>query len=195
LFDWVDSSEQTAETTFTGAYGYRHHFRRYLNAAQLNDANFDLEVNFLEYWEHAPDGSVTHFAWVTNLPVTDANLMTLMRGGPAISHNCRHGRQHLSTVLMHLMMLTFLIDQIRQRWCRLFQAVLTAAGSKARLWRKLRARFDPCLIPDWETLSRSIIAPPQIRLEPRDLVTAGRDRACSICILRGKTVRQPPCVR
>lgn len=28
----------------------------------LNDANFDLEVNFYEYWEHAPDGSVIHFS-------------------------------------------------------------------------------------------------------------------------------------
>jgi hypothetical protein len=134
----VDSSEQTAETTFADAHGYRHRFR-YLNAAPLNDANFDLEVNFLEYWEHAPDGSVIHFAWVTNLPITDANLMTLMRGARArwkienetfntlknqgyhFEHNFGHGRQHLSTVLMHLMMLAFLIDQIQQRCCRLFQ--------------------------------------------------------------------------
>jgi hypothetical protein len=181
LFDWVDSREQTVETTFTDAHGYRHRFR-YLNAAPLNDAHFDLEVNFLEYWEHAPDGTVTHFAWVTNLPITDANLMTLMRGARArwkienetfntlknqgyhFEHNFGHGRQHLSTVLMHLMMLAFLIDQIQQRCCRLFQAALTAAGSKARLWRKLRTRFDLCLIPDWETLWHSIIAPPQLAL-------------------------------
>ncbi|MFB1488902.1 MULTISPECIES: hypothetical protein [unclassified Thiocapsa] len=49
----------------------------------LNDANFDLEVNFLEYREHAPDGSVTHFSWVTDIPVEDTNLMTLMRGARA----------------------------------------------------------------------------------------------------------------
>jgi hypothetical protein len=41
---------------------------------------------------------------------------------------------------------------------------LTAARSKARLWRKLRTRFDLCLIPDWEALYRSIIAPPPIAL-------------------------------
>ncbi|MFN2282945.1 MAG: transposase, partial [Anaerolineae bacterium] len=75
-----------------------------------------------------------------------------------------HGHQHLSTVLMHLMMLAFLIDQIQQRCCRLFQAALTAARSKTRLWQKLRTRFDLCLIPDWGTLYRSIIAPPPIAL-------------------------------
>jgi hypothetical protein len=68
-------------------------------------------VNFLEYWEHAPDGSVIHFAWVTNLPMTHANLMTLMRGARArwkienetfntlknqgchFEHNFGHGRE------------------------------------------------------------------------------------------------------
>jgi hypothetical protein len=30
----------------------------YLNGVPLNDAHFDLEVNFLEYWEQAPEGTV-----------------------------------------------------------------------------------------------------------------------------------------
>jgi hypothetical protein len=53
---------------------------------------------------------------------------------------------------MHLMMLAFLIDQIQQHCCRLFQAAVAAAKSKTRLWRKLRNRFDLCLIPSWEVL-------------------------------------------
>jgi hypothetical protein len=125
-------------------------------------------VNSLEYWEHAPDGTVTHFAWVTDIPVEPNNLMTLMRGARArwkienetfntlknqgyhFEHNFGHGHRHLSTVLMHLMMLAFLIDQIQQRGCRLFQAAVTAAKSKTRFWRQLRTRFDLCLIPDWD---------------------------------------------
>jgi hypothetical protein len=69
---------------------------------------------------------------------------------------------------MHLMMLAFLIDQIQQRCCRLFQTALRAARSKSRLWRKLRSRFDLCLIPDWEALYYSIIVPPQIALAGND---------------------------
>jgi hypothetical protein len=65
---------------------------------------------------------------------------------------------------MYLTMRAFLIDQIHQRCCRLFQAAVTAAKSKTRLWRKLRTRFDLCLIPDWEALYRSNIRPPQIAL-------------------------------
>jgi hypothetical protein len=184
LFDWVAASEQTAEASFSDEKGFRHRFR-YLNVVPLNDANFDLEVNFLAYWEHAPDGSVTHFSWVTDIPVDNSNLMTLMRGARArwkienetfntlknpgyhCEHNFGHGNQLLSTVLMHLMMLAFLIDQIQQRCCRLFQAALTAAKSKTRLWRKLRNRFDLCLIPSWEVLYQSIIQPPRLPL-PHD---------------------------
>jgi hypothetical protein len=181
LFEWVAATEQTAETTLTDQRGSRHRFR-YLNGAPLNEANFELEVNFLEYWEHAPDGTVTHFAWVTDIPINDRNLMILMRGARArwkienetfntlknqgyhFEHNFGHGHQHLSTVLMHLMMLAFLIDQIQQRCCRLFQSAWRAVHSKRRLWQKLRSRFELCLIPDWETLYRSIIAPPPIPL-------------------------------
>ena len=184
LFDWVAATPETAEATFTNEKGFRHRFR-YLNGAPLNDANFDLEVNFLEYWEHAPDGTVTHFSWVTDIPIHENNLMTFMRGARArwkienetfntlknqgyhFEHNFGHGNNHLSTVLMHLMMLAFLIDQIQQHGCRLFQAAVTAAQGKTRLWRKLRSRFDLCLIPDWETLYRSIIQPPLLPL-PHD---------------------------
>jgi hypothetical protein len=184
LFDWVAATPETAEATFTDGKGVRHRFR-YLNGAPLNDANFDLEVNFFAYWEHAPDGTVTHFSWVTDFTIDDSNLMTLMRGARArwkvenetfntlknqgyhFEHNFGHGNNTLSTVLMHLMMLALLIDQIQQRGCRLFQAAFTAAQSKTRLWCKLRSRLDLCLIPDWDTLYRSIIQPPLLPL-PHD---------------------------
>ena len=35
--------------------GVRHAFR-YLNDVPLNDTHFELEVNFLEYWETRPNG-------------------------------------------------------------------------------------------------------------------------------------------
>ncbi len=47
-------TQTTAEVTLTDAAGTRHRFR-YLNGVPLNDANFDLEVNFLEYWETKPE--------------------------------------------------------------------------------------------------------------------------------------------
>ncbi|CRI64914.1 transposase (fragment) [Thiocapsa sp. KS1] len=96
--------------------------------------------------------------------IENETFNTLKNQGDHFEHNFGHGKQYLSTVLKHLMMLAFLIDQIQQRCCRLFEAALTAAKSKTRLWRKLRNRFDLCLIQSREVLYRSILHPPQIPL-------------------------------
>ena len=114
----VKSHEHTDE------HGVHHRFR-YLNAAPLNDTHFELEVNFLQYWETRPDGKAQHFSWVTDLPIDDANVMALMRGararwrienetfntlknqGYCFEHNFGHGERHLSTVFAYLMMLAF----------------------------------------------------------------------------------------
>ena len=82
LFDWVDNTPGTRTAEFAGEDGVRHRFR-WLNGAPLNDANFDLEVNFLEYWETAPGGKTRHFSWVTDLPVDRDNLTELMRAARA----------------------------------------------------------------------------------------------------------------
>jgi hypothetical protein len=48
LFEWVAASEHTAKATLIDASGWRH--------------CLDLEVNFLEYWEQVPDGTVQYFS-------------------------------------------------------------------------------------------------------------------------------------
>ena len=40
-----------------------------------------------------------------------------------------------------LMMLAFLVDQVQQLACPLFQAVLKKVGSKRVLWERLRSHF------------------------------------------------------
>jgi len=169
LFDWVENTPATAHYEQTDAQGVHHRFR-YLNKAPLNDANFELEVNFLEYWETRPNGKTLHFSWVTDISIHEQNLMTLMRAGRArwkienetfntlknqgyhFEHNFGHGYQHLSTVMAFLMMLAFLIDQIQQRCCTLFNRALEASKSKTRFWRQFRGLFLNYLIPDWEAL-------------------------------------------
>ena len=173
LFDWVANTGDTAAYQYEDENGVLHEFR-YLNGAPLNDANFDLEINFLEYWETKPSGKKTHFSWVTDIALTDANVMRLMRGARArwkienetfntlknhgyhFEHNFGHGHQHLSTVMVHLMMLAFLIDQIQQRCCRLFNRALVSAKSKTRFWRRVRGLFQHFLIPDWEAMYSGI---------------------------------------
>ena len=173
LFDWVETSPQTQTHAYTDEHGVTHRFR-YHSGVPLNDTHFDLEVNFIEYWEEKPNGKVQHFSWVTDLALTPDTLMSVMRAARArwrienetfntlknqgyhFEHNFGHGQQHLATVWMHLMMLAFLIDQIQQRCCGLFQCAVEKAGTRTRFWRQIRERFNSLLVPDWETLYGSI---------------------------------------
>ena len=161
LFEQVQVAEQEGRVTHyerrdRGA-GIVHQFR-FINDMPLNAARSDVRVNFIEYWEVSQD-NVQHFSWVTDFRVTKQNVYKLMRGGRArwkienetfntlknqgynIDHNYGHGEQHLSVVLVMLMMLAFLVDQTQQLCCALFQAVWAKLGSKRLLWERIRALF------------------------------------------------------
>ena len=161
LFGYVAAAEQAGRVTYydrddpeTGL----HHRFRFSSDVPLNESNDALRVNFLECWEWAGD-QVQHFSWVTDLRVHKGTVYQLMRGGRArwrienetfntlknqgyhFEHNFGHGYQHLSVVFAVLMMLAFLVDQVQQLCCPLFQAVWAKLGSKRRLWERMKALF------------------------------------------------------
>ena len=146
-----------------------------LNDVPLNDTHFELEVNFLEYWETRPNGREQHFAWVTDLPIDDANVMALMGAararwrienetfntlknqGYCFEHNFGHGKKHLATVFAYLMMLAFLIDQSQQRGCAVFRKARHKAERAGYFWERVRALFLHLPLADWETLYQAIV--------------------------------------
>jgi DDE family transposase len=161
LFEQVEAAERAGRVTYydrdNAATGLFHRFR-FVSDVPLNEAHTDLRVNFLECWEWN-GGNVQHFSWITDLRVNKGTVYQLMRGGRArwrienetfntlknqgyhFEHNFGHGYEHLSVVFAILMMLAFLVDQVQQLCCPLFQAVWAKLGSKRRLWEKMRALF------------------------------------------------------
>ena len=161
LFQQVAAAEQAGRVTSydreNPATGIHQHFR-FVSDVPLNASNADLRVNFLECWATV-NSQVQHFSWVTDLCVTKGTVYQIMRGGRArwrienetfntlknqgyhFEHNYGHGYQHLSVVFAVLMMLAFLVDQVQQLCCPLFQAVWAKLGSKRRLWERMRALF------------------------------------------------------
>jgi len=149
-------------------YGYR-----FVNDLALNASHPDLRVNFLEHW--IIDGEHTQlFTWVTDLVLTPESVIpiacggrtrwkvenetfnTLKNQGYQLEHNYGHGEQHLATVFAFLMMLAFLVDQVQELSCRLFQAARAYYRSRTTLWERLRGRVTDFYIPDWHTLWQSL---------------------------------------
>jgi hypothetical protein len=142
----------------------------------LNESNRDLLVNFVSCTVDKGDRS-TMFSWVTDLPLTPKTTMLplIERGGRArwkienetfntlknqgyhFEHNYGHGFQHLSTVLMMLMMLAFLVDQTAQLACPLFRAAYEKARTRRTLWEKQRVLFFELAFENMAQLYQRII--------------------------------------
>jgi hypothetical protein len=146
--------EEVAHAT-TDVDGVRYTFR-FKNDVGLNASRQDVRVNVFSAEATFPDQSTKSFTWITDLLITTDNVYQLMRGGRArwkvenetfntlknqgynFEHNYGHGHHNLSTVLAILMMLAFLVDQILQKCCPLFQLALQTMKRKIRLWERLR---------------------------------------------------------
>jgi hypothetical protein len=144
--------------------------------APLNKSNRDRLVTFVEYWEDNPNkGKEQHFSWITDLKITEENVVLFMRGARArwkienetfntlknqgyqFGHNFGLGKQYLSEVFVLLMMLAFLVDQIQQLCCPLFQAAWKRWKTKRSLWEKVRSKFHEFHIETMEELYRALI--------------------------------------
>lgn len=182
LFQFIDNAAEQGKTTEfvveDEKKSHIHHCFRLLNNVPLNASNQDLRVNFIEYWQHdSKTGKILHFTWITDFTVSRENAMQIMRGGRArwkienetfntlknqgyhFEHNYGLGKQHLSTVFVLLMMLAFLVDQIQQLCCQLFNAALKRARGKKNFWDWVRSLFRVMMLESMEQLYRVILNP------------------------------------
>jgi hypothetical protein len=167
LFDQLESSENTLYYEERTNDGYYHQFH-FLNDISLNKSNLDVKVNLIEYRQTDAKGKETSFSWVTNIYVSIANIMIIMRGGRArwkvenetfntlknlgynFGHNYGHGKKYLSTIFCMLMMLAFLIDQIQEVCCPLFRKCRAALHTYRELWENMRVLFRRVVLGSWE---------------------------------------------
>jgi len=135
----------------------------------------DCHVNFLECWETSPKGKVQHFSWVTDFTLSNENIYQIMRGGRArwrienetfntlknqgyhFEHNFGHGEKNLSTVMAHLMLLAFLMDQVQGFTCSMFQQAMIASKGKLRFWRRVRSVFTEMYVNSWDDMYSGFI--------------------------------------
>lgn len=157
----MDEFDQDRVKVITWKEGERTCEIHFVNGLPLNASNQDLLVGFLGYTEYDADGNILkQFAWVTDLEITRRNCHDLVRAGRTrwkienetfntlknqgyhFEHNFGHGERHLAVVFAMLMMLAFLVNQVEQLCCPLFQAVHAKLGSKRKLWEQLRSHYQ-----------------------------------------------------
>jgi hypothetical protein len=159
---------------------YQFHW---LNNVALNESHPNIRVNFLYCQETDEKGNQKTFTWVTSLPITKANVCQIMRAGRSrwkienetfntlknqgyhFEHNYGHGYKNLSTVLVYLMFLAFLLDQIVQRCHRAFQILWQAARTKKKLWALIRGLFDSQIFESFQAIYLTIATLLRTQLE------------------------------
>jgi hypothetical protein len=183
MFNLVDEAAERGEVTELvipdSSKANTTHCFRFINAVPLNKASEgELLVNFLEHWEVETKDSeaivCNRFSWVTDLEISQDNVMEIMRCGRArwrienetfntlknqgynLGHNYGLGKKHLSAVFMHLMLLAFFVDQVQQFCCPLFQAARAKLRTNRALWERMRNYFHTFIAPSMETILRMI---------------------------------------
>ena len=177
LIEWQDQMKADGSVC-----GYR-----YALGVPINATYKKLEVNYLEWWEIDKNGRQKVFTWVTNLAITPDNVIELARSARArwrienevfnvlknqgyeFGRNYGHGKKYLSSTLAAITMLAFLVDQIQEQACRVFQEARARRRTKKSLWEKMRAAMELFWIPDWETMMALMIDPDAVRAMPEPL--------------------------
>jgi len=70
------------------------------------------------------------------------------------------------------MMLAFLIDQVQELCCKLFQKARKKSGTKYNLWEKIKGLLEYFKFDNWEMLLRKIVYSIQLPAEESMLDTS-----------------------
>lgn len=175
LFDWIRGLELEESSVSVKANSYKF---RFINNIPLNNTTKAPDVNFLECISTEVKGrKVTEkqFTWVTDHNITKKNVYELMKGGRCrwkienetfntlknqgyqFEHNFGHGKKNLMSVFILIMMIAFLIDQIQEAACGLFQAALQKTITRRDLWNNMKNYFFTYFIDSWKHLFTAII--------------------------------------
>ena len=90
---------------------------------------------------------------------------TLKNQGYHFEHNYGHGYENLCSVMTMLMMLAFLIDQVQQLCCKVYQKARKHVGTLRRFFEKIQNRIDIAAWDSWYHLL-TFIGDPESRPPP-----------------------------
>lgn len=176
---WVKEASQDDRPTFTETVHGITSTYSYMNKVPLNGSKQAPLVTVVSL-EETKKERTTKWMWMTDLQVDLKNIREFTKGGRArwrienetfntlknqgyeCEHNFGHGKKHLHTLLTHLMMLSFFIDQCLQHLNKRFQQAYVKRGSKKALWENMLVCLYTFEIPSFESLYEFIVHPPPL---------------------------------
>jgi len=182
LFQWVnelDGLGQGQRLKLTDDKGRVHHYH-WVNQVPLNGSRNADQVNFFDYSLQVGEKITYHNSWVTDICVSENNVVKLVKAGRArwkienetfntlknqgyhIEHNFGHGQQYLSNNFFVLNLLAFFIHQILELCDRGYQHCRSKFSSRKEYWNHLRAAIHMMLFRSFEHLLRYMADPPEI---------------------------------
>ena len=179
LADWVASADAQDKPSFTETIKGVTSTYSYMCDVPLNESKDSCRVTVVSLSETKKE-KTTKWMWVTDLSVDLTTIKEFTKGGRArwrienetfntlknqgyeFEHNFGHGKKNLHTVLAHLMMLAFFIDQCLQHVNKRFSEAYARRGSKKALWENMLVCLYTFEIPNFESLYHFIVHPPPL---------------------------------
>lgn len=172
------------------------HRYRYRSNVRINQSMKSPKVNFVEFWEEISWADVKgkkqqqkyHSAWLTDIPLNQESIITIMKGGRArwkienetfntlknqgynLEHNYGYGEKNLSVNFIMMMFLAFFIDQIQLSSCQKFKQIMSQLTRKSYVWQELIAQLRQLFFDDWEQFYGLIVG--DFRLEAKLINTS-----------------------
>jgi hypothetical protein len=176
-----DGMVQTEDRVWTGRIHERWSYR-YVNHVPLTASPKALAVNWCDLTITAEETGVVlyHNAFATNLSITDRTIRPIVAAGRArwkienennnvlknhgyhLEHNFGHGQQHLSTVLVILILLAFLLHTVLQLCNQQYQQLRLKLVTRQTFFDHIRTLTCYLFFPCWETLLNFMLT----QLEP-----------------------------
>jgi hypothetical protein len=151
----------------------------FLNGVNLTQKEFQINMlNFKEVitWENnkGSQKKEVNFSWATDILITKENFFELMRAGRArwkdeneifntlknqgyhLEHNYGHGKENLAANFAIFANLAFLIDQIEELSCPLYQKARETMRTKYGLWDRIRVMIQILKFDSWTELINAI---------------------------------------
>ncbi len=181
MMNWIDDYDYLPAVSFNDLKG-RRHFYEWIDDVPLNGRGDAINVNFFRCTifgedEEGEEKIVYKNSWVTDLDISEKNIVTLVKAGRSrwkneneffnvmknhgyyMEHNYGHGQNNLSFNFYLLTLLAFFFHQIFELTDRCYQACRKKFGSKRYLWEMLRAYVDTLIFETWESLLEFALAP------------------------------------